>query len=343
MMNLITGGSGFLGTALTKKLLEKGEDVRIYDLVEPVPELRGEVEFIKGDILDRGRLGDACKGVDVVYHTAALVPLSKAGKRFKDVNVEGTRNIVEVSLKSGVDRFIHISSSAVYDLSKMPITEESPIKPVGAYGSAKYEAELVVREGQKKGLNSVIIRPRTIVGEYRAGIFQILYDWVYDGKTIYTLGDGSNLFQLISESDLCEACYAASKTEKSSGEVINIGTEEFGTLNELLQDLIKHAGTGSKIKHINATFARSLLRVLDKMRLSPLADWHYLTLDKPFYFDITKAKRILNWKPKDSNRDMLIKSYDWYVEHRDEINSMKGTTHRVSPRQRLLAVLKKLS
>lgn len=76
------------------------------------------------------------------------------------------------------------------------------------------------------------------------------------------------------------------------------------------------------------------------MKLSPLADWHYMTIDKPFYFDITKAKKILKWKPKDSNKDMIIKSYDWYVAHREEVNSIKGTTHRVSPKQKLLLLLK---
>lgn len=342
-MNLITGGSGFLGTNLAKKLIEKKKDVRIYDLVEPVQELSDKVEFIIGNILDKKKLNKACKNVDVVYHTVALVPLSKAGKRFKDVNVQGTQNIVDASLKNGVGKFIHISSSAIYDLSKMPITEESPIKPLGDYGRAKYKAELVVRKGQKNGLEYVIIRPRTIVGKHRAGVFQILFDWVYNGKTIYIMGDGNNLFQLISASDLCEACYAAAKTKKSLGEIINIGNEKFGTFQELIEVLIHYAGTGSKINHVNATFARTILRLLDKMRLSPLADWHYLTIDKPFYFDITKAKKLLKWKPKDSNKDMVIRSYKWYVAHREEIESKKGTTHRVSPKQKLLLLLKKLS
>ncbi|MFC1937211.1 NAD-dependent epimerase/dehydratase family protein [Chloroflexota bacterium] len=342
-MNLITGGAGFLGTNLTKKLLEKDEAIRIYDLEEPVPELSDKVEFIRGDILDKEKLNNACKNISTVYHTAALVPVSKAGRRFEDINVQGTLNAVDASLKNAVGKFVHISSSAVYDLSKMPITEESPIKPLGLYGNAKHKAELIVMEGQKRGLDYVIVRPRTIVGDNRAGIFQILYDWLYHGKTIYIFGDGSNSFQLISASDLCEACYAASKTDKSSGEIINIGNEQFGTFQELIEDLISHAGTGSEIKHINAFFARTTLRILDKIKLSPLADWHYLTLEKPFYFDITKAKNLLAWRPRDSNKDMITKSYDWYVAHREEVNSKKGTTHRVSPRQRLLTLLKKLS
>jgi len=341
-MNLITGGSGFLGTNLTKKLLEKRQKVKVYDLVEPVPEVVDKVEFIKGNILDKKKLSKACKDVDVIYHTAALVPLSKAGRRFKDVNVLGTRNIVNIAFGNNVKRFVHVSSSAVYDLSKMPITEESPINPLGDYGRAKYQAERVVSEWGEKGLKFVIIRPRTILGEYRAGIFQILFEWVYNGENLFVIGDGKNLFQLISASDLSEACYLASKTKKAVGEIINIGNEKYGTFQQLLEDLINYAGTGSKIKHINTSLAITTLAMLDKIRLSPLADWHYKTMHKPFYFDITKAKKLLNWKPKDSNKEMVIRSYKWYVAHRDEIKSKKGTTHRTSPEQKLLGLIKKI-
>ena len=343
MKSLITGGSGFLGTNLTKVLLGKGEDVKIYDLVKPVPELSKNIEFIRGDILDSEKINEACKDVDFVYHIAALVPLSKAGRRFNKVNVKGTDNVAEASFKNNVEKFIHVSSSAVYDLGKMPVTEESPIKPIDDYAKSKYEAELVINKWEERGLKGVAIRPRTIVDENRAGIFQILYDWVYSGKTIYVLGSGKNLFQMISASDLCEAFYAAAKSKKSTGEVINIGNDKYGTMNELIEDLIKHAGTSSKIKHVNAFFARNMLKSLDKMKLSPLSELHYLTLDKSFYFDTTKAKKILKWKPKDSNGDMIKRSYDWYVEHKEEVDSQKGTTHRSSPKQKLLLLLKKIS
>jgi len=259
------------------------------------------------------------------------------------VNVQGTRNALKASLDQGISRFIYISTSAVYDLNKMPITEKSPIKPLGSYGKAKYKAELAVNEWAKKGLHCVIIRPRTIVDEHRAGIFQILYDWVHDGRTIYIVGDGSNLFQLISAADLCEACCAAAKSEKTSGEIINIGNERFGTYRELIADLIDHAGSGSKIKHINPTFAKLGLRLLDTLRLSPLAEWHYQTIDKPFYFDIRKAKGLLHWAPKDSNRDIITRSYNWYIANRRIIDQKSGTTHRTSPKQKLLSLLKKIS
>ena len=343
MTSLITGGSGFFGTNLAKKLLEKCEEVIIYDLVEPSEEIANKVEFIRGDILDRKKMKESLKNVDFVYHTAALVPLSKAGKKFMIVNAEGTRSVVEAALDKGVKKFVHISSSAVYAIDKMPITEESPVRPFTQYGKAKYAAELVVMEYMNKGLDAVIIRPRTIVDENRAGIFQILFDWVYEGRTIYVVGDGNNLFQLISASDLSEACYLAAKTKKSSGKIINIGNEEYGTINDLILYLISYAKSRSRIKHINAFFAVNLLRILDILDLSPLADWHYLTLDKPFYFDISLAKKLLNWKPKDSNNEMIRRSYDWYVANKHEVDAKKGTTHRTSPKQKILGLLKLIS
>jgi nucleoside-diphosphate-sugar epimerase len=344
MTSLITGGSGFLGTNLAEKLLERDEDVVIYDLFQPYHEIAKKVEFIQGDVLDKAKITAACKNTDAVYHFAALVPISKAGAKFKTVNADGTRNVADASLKNGIRKFIHMSSSAVYSHeNRMPINENSAIKPVGDYGRAKYEAELIVQEFGKRGLDYTIIRPRTIVGEKRAGIFQILYDWVHDGKTIYVVGDGNNLFQMVSASDLCDACYAASKSKKSSGETINIGAEKYGTMDQLIQDLIEHAGTASRIKHLNMGFARFSLKILDKLQLSPLTEFHYTTLGKPFYFDITKAKKLLGWTSKDSNSDMITNSYDWYIAHREEVASVKGSAHRGPPKQKFLSLLKKIS
>ena len=343
--SLITGGSGFFGTNLTRTLLEKGEEVVIYDIVEPVPELKNDVEYIKGDILNYETIKKACKGIDTIYHTAALVPISKAGKRFSDINVKGTENAARASIANGVCRFIHISSSAVYDLETMPVTEKSKINPVGDYGRAKFRGEGAVRNVYTNILdpnfnNFTIIRPRTIVGLNRAGIFQILYNWIYHNKTVYIMGDGDNLFQLISANDLSEACYAASKSEKALGEVINIGNDNYNSLNTLIMDLIDYAGSSSKMKHVNANLTKNVLRFLDKLKLSPFAEWHYTTIYKSFYFDTTKAKKLLDWEPKDSNTDMMKNSYDWYIKNRKELEQHEGTTHRLSPKQGVLRFLK---
>ncbi|MBA4371160.1 MAG: epimerase [Coriobacteriaceae bacterium] len=342
VLNLVTGGSGFLGTHLARRLLARGEGVRVLDPAEPASDLRGRVEWVAGSVLDPGVLAEACRSRGIVFHTAALVPLAKAGRRFDDVNVRGTRNVADVCVAAGIRRLVHVSSSAVYDpaVTAMPITEQSPLRPVGRYGRSKRAAELEVVWAGERGLEWAIVRPRTIVDEGRGGIFQILFDWVLAGRSVYTIGDGSNAFQLVSASDLAEACCAAAVLPEAAGETFNVGAEEFGMLDELMRDLVRHAGTGSRVVHLNAPLARAALGLLDAVCLSPLADWHYKTMDKPFWFSNAKARRVLGWAPKDSNRVMMVRAFEWYVRHRDEIDSQAGTTHRTSPPQGILRLLR---
>ncbi len=339
---LITGGSGFLGINLTKKLLEKGQSVKIYDTHCPPKEIQDKVKYIEGDIRDREKLEKALKGVDVVYHTVALVPISDAGKAFREINVEGAEIAGRAALNQKVKKFVHISSSSVYDLSAgLPLTEKSSIKKdAGEYERTKYHGELRIQKLVEKGLPATIIRPRTIIGPGRGGIFQILYDWIMRGKRIYIIGRGDNKFQMISASDLCDACILAVDSGESAGEVFNVGTDRYGTLKEDLDKLIQHAGTGSKIQPLPVLLAKTPLSILYHLGLSPLVPWHYNSMHKSFYLDVTKAKRVLGWEPKDSNQDMLIESYDWYVEHCKEFET--GTSHTQAPDQKMLKWLRRI-
>ncbi|MCK5305936.1 MAG: NAD-dependent epimerase/dehydratase family protein [Candidatus Omnitrophica bacterium] len=342
-MNLITGGSGFIGINIARSLLEKGKRVKVLDIAPPGMDIvKNKIEHLNIDIRNRREVIEACQGAENIYHTVSLVPISKAGRKFWDVNVEGTRNILEGALKHGVKKIIHMSSSAVCDINqKNPLTEESQIKPLGAYGHSKYAAEKVCHEYRKKGLDITIVRPRTVLGPERLGIFGILYDWIKNGKSIYIIGDGSNKIQFMHIKELAEACILM--TQKVSNEVFNIGTDRFSALKDDLGALIDYAGTKSRIVCLNPTLAIGTLRILDKLGLSPLADWHYLSYHKDFYFDITKVKRMLNWQPSYSNKEMLIESYQWYLEHFKEVKIQIGTTHRKSVKQRLLKLLRGVS
>lgn len=340
---LITGGSGFLGINLAIKLLEKGQNVRVYDIHPPPKRILEKVKFIEGDIREQAKLERALKRVDTVYHTVALVPISDAGEAFREINVEGAEIAGKAALNQKVKRFVHVSSSSIYDLNAtMPLKENDPtVKDGGEYERAKYQGELRIQKLIEKGLPATIIRPRTIIGPNRGGIFQILYDWIMRGKRVYIIGSGDNKFQMISASDLCEACILAAQNDKSIGEVFNIGTDRYGTLREDLDKLIQHTGTGSKILSLPVQLAKIPLSILYHLRLSPLVPFHYNTMYKSFYLDITKAKEVLGWKPKDSNQDMLIESYDWYVDHRKEFEI--GTSHTQAPEQKLLKWLRKIS
>jgi len=339
---LITGGSGFLGINLTKKLLEKGQNVKIYDTHSPPKEIEGKVKFVKGDIRDQDNLKKALKDVQTVYHTVALVPISNAGKAFREINVEGTEITGRAALNEKVKKFVHISSSSIYDLSAgTSLTEKSPVKEGGEYEQTKYHGELKIQELIEKGLPATIIRPRTIIGPGRGGVFQILYDWIMRGKRIYIIGKGDNKFQMISASDLCDACILAAESDKSAGEIFNIGADQYETLKEDLVKLIQHAGTSSKILPLPARPTRIALSILYHLGLSPLVPWHYNNMHKSICLDTTKAKQVLGWKPKQSNQDMLIESYDWYIEHCKELET--GTSHRQAPAQKILKWLRRIS
>lgn len=345
-LHLVTGGSGFVGSHTAQRLLGKGEDVRILDVAPPdVPgtDLRGRVDYVEADVRDRAAVAEATEGVDFVHHNVALVPLTKAGDRFWEVNVDGTRNVMEAALAAGVEGVSHVSSSAVYDISEMPVTEETPTDPIGRYGASKLEGDRVVLElAEEEGLPANVLRPRTVLDERRAGIYHILFDWVRQGKRVWMLGNGTNEFQLVSARDLAEASYQAAVADRQ-GEVYNVGNRDYNTLGEDLRHLVEHAGSSSSITWIPAGPTRVILQILDKLRLSPLAPWHYKTVYRDYWFDISKITSHLDWEPADGNHAMFERAYDWFLDHEIEEVDAEGSVHRTAPRERILGLLRRLS
>ncbi len=341
-MHLVTGGSGFVGSNIARLLSLRGERVRVLDLWK-AGDLPESVEFVHADITDRSAVARAMRGVRYVHHTAALVPLTKAGRRFWTVNVEGTRVALEAARDAQVRMFCHLSSSAVFGSPDVvPVTNETPRQPVEVYGRSKLAGEALVMEAGRDGLPVSIVRPRTIVGIGRLGIFQILFDWIRDGANIYIIGDGTYLFQFVHVDDLCEASIRSCLW--GVGGVFNIGTDRFGSLREDLEFLCRHAGTGSRVKSLPVSLAIGALTLLDRVGLSPLAPWHYLTFHKPFFFDSEPAFAALGFRPHYSNREMFTASYDWFVKNYDRQRvSGLASSHKRPVQQRILKVLKMLS
>lgn len=342
-MNLITGGSGFIGSQIARHVVSRDEAVRILDLAAPSGDLpKGRWEFVQADVRDRARVIEACRGVRRIFHIAALVPISKAGRAFWDVNVGGTKNVLDGALRHGVAKILHMSSSAVLGVRRpSPVDETASADPIGVYARSKADGEAVCLDYRTKGLDISIVRPRTVIGPGRLGIFSILFDWIRAGKSIYLIGSGTNRIQFVEVSELADACIRI--TDRTSNELFHIGTDRFGTLREDLEALIAHAGSHSRIRSIPAALAIPLLRGLDAMRLSPLADWHYYTYHKDFFFDVAKARALLDWHPRLGNAEALAASYDWYLSNRSRVELQRGTTHRMWLRQRILRLLRSVS
>jgi len=342
---LITGGAGFFGTHLAGALLNKGLGVTILDRNEIEDRrLRATAGFVKGDIRDKDAAAKAAEGVDYIFHNAAIVPAARATKNeYFEVNAGGTENILRAADAGGVKRFIFISSSSVYGIPKeLPITESSPFAPVCEYSRSKVAAEGICNKYRQKGLQITVIRPRTIVGKKRLGIFHILFNWISDRKNIYIIGDGKNRIQFLSQKDLIDACIRAMDSENSNTD-FNLGSADFGEIGEDLKELIEYAGSPSKIRHIPPGFAECALSLLDKLNLSPLSALHYKTGHKSVYCDTAKARRLLGWSAEIGNTEMLKEAYAWYTENKEELDKATGTTHTKGARQRLLYLLKRLS
>jgi nucleoside-diphosphate-sugar epimerase len=339
----ITGGAGFLGLHLARRLVADGHDVRTLDVV-PLddPELEREVDELRGDVRDSAVVARLAAGADVLVHAAAALPIQASREAIRSVNVEGAAVTLASALEAGVGRAVLISSTAVYGVPKHhPLAEDAPLVGVGHYGESKIEAERVAHDAGRRGLEVVVLRPKTFIGPERLGVFEILFDWIREGRRIPILGDGSNRYQLLAVEDLVDGTLSAASAPVA-GETFNIGATDFGTVRSDLEGLIVHAGSGSRLRPVPARPAELALRALELARLSPLAEWHYRTAHRDSFVDVSKAQRLLGFAPRLSNEQALCETYDWYRANRTRRRSA-GVTHRVPWDQRALGLPKRLN
>lgn len=343
MTALVTGGSGYFGSLLARQLIARGDDVRVFDLN---PSDDPDVEFVRGDIRDLAAVTAATKGVDVVYHNVAQVPLARDRELFDSVNRTGTLTMLEAARREGVGKVVYTSSSAVYGVPRSnPVTELTPPSPGESYGAAKLAGEQLCREYAANGLDVSIIRPRTILGFGRLGIFQILFEWIREGSNVPVLGSGDNVYQFVHADDLAAACLLAG--ERPGADDFNCGAAEFGTMRAVLEHLCAHAGTGSKVRSVPMRAAIAGMNVTSAIGLSPLGAYHSLMYGRSMYFDITKAQTRLGWQPRYSNEQMFVDSYEWYLAHRADVlaAATRGggqSAHRSAVRQGVLSAVRRV-
>ena len=277
--------------------------------------------------------------MDIIFHNVAQVPLAKDVKLFESVNNLGTENMLKSALAGGVSKVVYTSSSAVFGVPKSnPVTELTEPSPGEEYGLAKYKGELMCHQFSKQGLDVSIIRPRTIMGHGRLGIFQILFEWIKQGTNIPVLGNGSNIYQFVHADDLADACILAGI--KPGSAIFNCGTDNFGSMRSVLENLCQYAKTGSRVTSVPMWPAIQAMKVTSALGLSPLGSYHAMMYGRSMYFDVSKAKHDLGWQPKYSNDEMFIDSYDWYLKNRSDVLSQSGASHhRSAVKQGALKIL----
>lgn len=324
MTALVTGGSGVLGQCVTTLLLRRGERVRVLDLVPPpVPagEGAGAIECVQGDMRDAALVARACRGVDVVYHLAAAQRMKPqfrgmSEREIHDANVEAVAHALDGARAAGVRKVIFTSSSGVYGVPRtVPVDEDHPQRPLGAYGESKIAGEALCRRALDAGLDVTVFRPMSLFGPGMTGVFVLLFEWVRRGKRVYLLGSGRNRVQMVSAWDVADACLLAASTPAARGRTFNLGADEVPTVREQVERLIAHAGTGSSILAIPAGLLRTAARALDLVHASLIVPEHYLLADKTFTLDTTAAHDVLGWRPRFTNVALTIDAYEWYCRH----------------------------
>ena len=331
----MTGASGLLGACLVDRLRARGTPLRLLDVVPPPDDAGAGRDFVRADIRDRRALADACRDVEVVYHLAAAQRMKPqfAGLDEDEIyamNLAGVENVLAAALETGVRKVVHISSSGVYGIPRsVPVGEDHPQRPLGAYGRSKIAGEEVCRRALERGLDVTIFRPMSLFGPRMTGVFVLLFEWVRQGKAIYLLGGGRNRVQMASAWDLADACLLAAERPASRGEILNLGAEEVPTVREQVEALVAHARARSRIVAIPAALLRNAARLLHLVGLSPIVPEHYLLADKTFILDVSRARTLLGWRPRYTNVTMTTEAFDWYAAHWERYQPRPGPVLRL--------------
>jgi len=337
----VTGGSGFFGSLLVKELLSQGFECLNIDLIKSNinhPNLKEIIVDVTSDEFFDFDLS----GVELIFHNIAAVPLLNDKKLFKDTNVIGTKNVIENAIKYKIQKIINTSSSAIFGIpSSNPVNEDSICVPIDPYGKAKLEAEKLFFN-YENDIEFLSVRPRTIIGQERLGIFQILYEWIIENQNIPVLNGGNNVYQFLNVQDLVDFNINLIGKQLNNS-VVNIGSREYQSLYCDLSDLISYTGSKSKVKSINKSFVKYSLLATNFLNLTPLSTYHALMYGESLYFDNLRLKNEFNFEPKYSNYETLIEGFDWYKVNRDNIlnKSNLASPHKEAVKQRLLKLVPK--
>ncbi|WP_211341533.1 NAD-dependent epimerase/dehydratase family protein [Myceligenerans xiligouense] len=341
---VVTGSSGMLGSALVRRLAADGAEVTGVDR-RPDPDAPDGVEQVVADVRDEESVLTHLHGADAVVHCVAALP-SYPADEIRTITVGGTRAVLGAARRAGTPRFVHISSTAVYGLPLIvPTPVSHPREPVDTYSAAKAEAEVLCEEAREAGLRVTMLRPKTFVGPGRMGLFSMLFEWADEGRNFPVLGDGKVRTQMLGIDDLVEAIVLALRAddEVAMG-TYNIGAAEFGTLRDDFQAVLDAAGHGGRVVGLPQQPTVAVLSALGKAGASPVYGRLIHKLRRDSYVDISESVTRLGFRPRQSNRDAILATFDWWREQRagQEPGSTAGggVTSRDAWRQGALALAK---
>jgi len=315
---LVTGGSGFLGEILCRYLKEKGYIVYNLDKVRNADLDKEGFTTHVVDIRNKGDVEQYFKKsgpFEHIFHCAALLAYHiESDKEVWRTNVYGTENLVRAAVAGGSKSFMFISSNSIFGIpERNPVTELTKFVPLETYGKSKIAGEQVLKK-YSRDINISIFRCPVIVARGRLGLVAIFFEFISENKNIYVLGNGNNKYQFIYADDLCDALLLG--TKKEGYNIYGIGADDTPELKKLYESVINYSGGKSKVKRLPTFPVLQILNILHFLGLSPIGPYQAGVLGRSMYFDTSKIKRELGWKPKMSASEMLIENYEWYLKNK---------------------------
>lgn len=321
MKVLVTGGTGFTGKALVKRLLDNGYEVVALDYKEHLKtqEIRDwGAKVIIGSVTDKEVVEKAMEGVDIVQHLAAAFREMDVPESFYDeVNVGGTKNVLEAAYKAGVKKFINTSTCGVHgNIDNPPADEDAPIQPADYYQKTKYKAEPIVAEYAKKGMKTVIIRPAAIYGPGDPERFFMLFKRVAKGK-FPMFGNGKTFYHPLYIDNLTDAYMLAMEGDKGVGGTYLIADEEYVEIEDLVKRIGKAMNIDVKVSHYPIApliaAGHACETICKPLGITPpifprRVDWYRQNRA----FKIDRAKKDLGYKPRVGLDEGLKKTFEWY-------------------------------
>ena len=290
---LVTGGTGFIGKRLVSKLIKDGDDVVV--TARESEGLPDSVRFVKADIRKKAELENAFKNIDVVYHLA--VCLDESSTDMRDINVGGTKNVVDLCKKFRVKQLVFMSSSGVLGETKDPSKENFPYNPKTEYERSKMEAEMIIKNS---GVNYTILRTTIVIGPNPiwAAIFEAAR------KQYPVIGSGKNYFHLVYVEDIVSALLLVKLNKKSFGQIFHIASEDTPTYEEVYRIISDELNVGMTEKHVPVWLAILGSRLYElkcritvkKPKVTKMRQSIY-RLIRNRIISTEKARKVLNFQP----------------------------------------------
>ena len=320
---LITGGTGFIGSRLALACAEQGEDVRVLAQRNTPAERQNcqELEqhgitIVEGSVTDRTAVARACDGVNVLYHLAAAQHEANVpDKHYYDVNVEGTRNMLEAAIEKGVGRFVHGSTIGVYGISTNgPVRDDSPLQPDNIYGITKLEGEKVVRQFFDK-LPIAIVRISETYGPGDRRLLK-LFDGIQKGR-FFHIGDGQNLHHLVYIDDLIEGLRLAATEQAAVGNTFVIAGPKAVTTEEMIRCICR--ATNVSVPRLRVPLAPLMATaammegVMRPLGIQPPLHRRRMNFFvKSFQFNCDDARHLLGYEPRVNVEEGIRLTHEWY-------------------------------